>query len=291
MTTQEKYLLPDNSTDVNFRAWGKALSDFLTACGVTKTADTGQIDWTTVTRPLATSTSQGYEIRQLTDSAQSTFPQYIKIEYGSASGAATIPQVWVTTGTATNGSGTLTGFGLGRQVIVLAASASSTQPYPCWFSGRSSGFAISMFVGLASTRAVLSFERSLNSSGSGDGNGTLVAQLTSLATSLTAYANPQGAASSGGVGFSGGLLPRLCTTSSANVNLGQQLPFAAICSWMPGKGVAYTQNLLTVGPMVEGTVFTATRYGVTRTYRVVGGSGGWSARSGDSAAAGAMVWE
>jgi hypothetical protein len=96
-----------NDTDANFRLWGKGFSDALLACGLTKASDTGQIDWTTVTRPL-TNVSQGYEIWRFSDALQASAPVFIKIEYGGAATAAN-PNIWFTVGTGTNGSGTLTG--------------------------------------------------------------------------------------------------------------------------------------------------------------------------------------
>lgn len=93
--------------DAAFRVWGKWLSDALTTLGWAKTADTGQIDWTTVAKPAGTNTSAGYEIR--TSPAQDGYQQlYIKVEWGTGSGA-TYPSLWVTLGTGSNGSGTLTG--------------------------------------------------------------------------------------------------------------------------------------------------------------------------------------
>ena len=62
---------------------------------------------TATTRP-GTSTAAGYYILQFNDTLQSTTPILIKIELGTG-GAATTPALWVTVGTGSNGSGTLTG--------------------------------------------------------------------------------------------------------------------------------------------------------------------------------------
>lgn len=102
----------DHTSDAGFRAWGSELSGQLTSVGttsscLTQTADTGQINWTTVTRPGA-NTAGGYEIWQLTDSLGISSPIYLKIEYGTGS-TTTAPGMWVTVGTGTNGAGTLTG--------------------------------------------------------------------------------------------------------------------------------------------------------------------------------------
>lgn len=95
-----------HSNDAEFRAWGSELSTELDTY-LPKTTDTGQINWSTVTRPAANSAA-GYEIRRFNDSLQATAPIFIKLEFGTAGNAA-MPSIWVTVGTGTNGAGTLTG--------------------------------------------------------------------------------------------------------------------------------------------------------------------------------------
>ena len=95
-----------HTSDATFRAWGKGMSDQLTAVGLAKTADTGQIDWATVARP--TTNTWGYEIRRMSDSLDTASPIFIKIEYGTG-GAVTRPGLRISTGTGSNGAGTLTG--------------------------------------------------------------------------------------------------------------------------------------------------------------------------------------
>lgn len=102
MTTKTWDFTPDHQNDAGFRAWGKDLSDSIAQVGMVKTADTGQIDWTTVLRP-AVNTFAGYEIWRFVDSSV-----FIKLWYGSA-GTASVPMFSVQVGTGSNGSGTLTG--------------------------------------------------------------------------------------------------------------------------------------------------------------------------------------
>lgn len=106
MATQSYTTSISHSTTTNFRIWGLALSDALTTVGFVKTADTGQIDWVTVNRP-AVNTSGGYEIRILNDSLHATAPIYVKIEYGTGI-VSSFPNLWLTFGTGSNGSGTIT---------------------------------------------------------------------------------------------------------------------------------------------------------------------------------------
>jgi hypothetical protein len=98
--------------DANFRIWGKAISDALQAVGgIAKLSagdSSGQIDWTSVTKPAA-NLSAGYEMYKFADTLQSTVPVFIKIEWGSGA-SGNLVSMWVTVGFAHDGAGTLTGF-------------------------------------------------------------------------------------------------------------------------------------------------------------------------------------
>lgn len=108
MTTSSWSTGSIHDSDANFRIWGKEISDQLQAMsGLVKTSDTGQINWTTVTRP-GSSTDAGYEIYYLNDSLHGTAPIYFRIDYGTNS-ATTAPRVKLTVGTSTNGAGTIGG--------------------------------------------------------------------------------------------------------------------------------------------------------------------------------------
>jgi hypothetical protein len=116
---------PSQADDATFRVWGKAISDALTAVGVAKSGDTGQIDWAAVVTPAAGNTSKGYEIRVFADALQATVPIFIKIEFGSGA-AATSPALWITVGIATDGAGTLTGAVTTRRQLTTAGNSATT---------------------------------------------------------------------------------------------------------------------------------------------------------------------
>ena len=103
------------ASDAAFRTMGTDFSGMLTTIGFTKTADTGQIDWTTVARASAGNVA-GYEIRKFTDTIGDL---YVKIEYGSGAAGNTTPAMWVTVGTGSNGSGTITGTVIAREAQAL----------------------------------------------------------------------------------------------------------------------------------------------------------------------------
>lgn len=128
-----------HTNTTNFRAWGSALSAGIQGCGLSQTADTGQINWTTVTYTATANYSSGYEIYQFTDTLQATYPIFIKIEYGTGAQTGTTtgePAIWITVGEGSNGSGTLTGTLSNRTQIVGAGTAnqieSNTLPYPTY---------------------------------------------------------------------------------------------------------------------------------------------------------------
>ena len=107
MATNAPSITYDNSTDAAFRAWVLAYHNALVSgVGLTNTSDTGQIDTSTVAKPAAGNTAQGYKMYKFNDGLTDFF---IKVEFGSGSNGASNPAVWYTIGWATNGAGSLTG--------------------------------------------------------------------------------------------------------------------------------------------------------------------------------------
>ncbi len=102
-------LTADSSTDAAFRAWGGGISAAIAGLGLVQTADTGQINWTTVNKPAGVSTWTGYEIWRFADALQATVPIYFKLEYGSGASNASFPAMRITVGTGSDGAGTITG--------------------------------------------------------------------------------------------------------------------------------------------------------------------------------------
>lgn len=96
------------NTDGIFRAWGLALSTALQAAGLALVADSGTVNWTTVTRPTTASAKAGYEIYRFTDTLQTSFPIYFRIDYGTANVASGVcPGTWMTVGTGSDGAGNI----------------------------------------------------------------------------------------------------------------------------------------------------------------------------------------
>lgn len=126
MAYEQRAISQSLSSDANFRTWGSTTSDLWQDVGLTKTADTGQIDWTSVVRGATADTFLGYEIFTLdTDTQHATFPLYIRVDYGVGSGAVDRAKLGIQIGSGTNGAGTLTGV-LGTQRIFTASAADTT---------------------------------------------------------------------------------------------------------------------------------------------------------------------
>lgn len=107
MATDVRALPANMANDAEFRTWGSGIAAQILAMGLVQTADTGQINWTTVTRPTAGNMA-GYEIWRFADSLQSTVPVYLRIEYGRDGNQG--PKIsWQFTIGGSNGAGTLTG--------------------------------------------------------------------------------------------------------------------------------------------------------------------------------------
>ena len=124
--TKSVYSSPwTHNTNAGFQAWGGQLSAAMQTCGLVQTADTGQINWATVTVTLTANAVCGYEIYHFNDTLQSTSPIFIKVEYGT--GAVSIstnsPSIWLTVGTGSDGAGNITG------VLIPRTQVTSTYAY------------------------------------------------------------------------------------------------------------------------------------------------------------------
>lgn len=162
-----------HTTDAEFRVWAKGISDGLIAVGMVRTADTGQIDFTTAVRPAANAFL--YEIFRFSDALQATSPVFIKMEYGTSS-TLTIPATRISVANGTSGAGVLTG-----RISSLNTSATSTATAGAktsFFSGD--GGYLNMLVGtefittLGSVFTAFSLERTLNDDGAANAAGVLL---------------------------------------------------------------------------------------------------------------------
>lgn len=272
MATTEWYAVIAHGSDAEFRVWGKSMSDALTAVGFIKSADTGQINWATVSR-AAVNTAAGYEIRYLNDSLHSTCPIFVKIEWGTDS-QADRPQVWLTVATGSNGSGTLNGTTIyARAAIANTVSAGSTTAEWAGAACMTTG---SMFLsfgtaasGSAGARVNFGIHRTCDANGTPNGNGAYVWTANSAATILGRQYYRTGATSVAGVGIRG-----LGDSSRTTLSIGKDihtLP-CAIYTNVPAPCVGVIGVMK--GDCAWGQPITQTVLGLVKQYWPLVGAGG-----------------
>jgi hypothetical protein len=145
----------------------------VTAGHLVQVMDTGTVNPATVTTAGA-NTAAGWEIYRLNDANQSSYPVYIKVEYGQAA-ATTNPSLWLTVGTGTNGAGTLTGqLGTRRQCQQTFTGVAS-QVTPSYFCSRADGFVLvnNYLQGTIAAWMLLSVERTKDGSGNATTDGII----------------------------------------------------------------------------------------------------------------------
>lgn len=172
MTTSTSSTRLRHDSDATFREWGLEFSTHLAAIGLVQTADTGQINWGTVTRP-GTSTEAGFEIWRFDDTQQGTSPIYIRFGYGTGT-AATNPRIQITVGSGTNGAGVITATGSYTIENVSGNTAEATDTtrnsYFCFVDGTLAF----LWKSVSNSRAGCCITRTVDSDGVADADGALV---------------------------------------------------------------------------------------------------------------------
>jgi len=160
-TNNAALVITATMTNAEFRLMSSFMADVMQSGGITKTADTGQIDLTTANFPGSNDTYAGYEIRAFTDALQATAPVYLKIEYGRGPGANCFA-VRLTWGSGSDGSGTITGtFSGGTATQHRLAEGTSTFTNS-FVSAGTCRFAVVFQT--TTLNSILVFERTINAS-------------------------------------------------------------------------------------------------------------------------------
>ena len=137
MATQSWSTVINHTSDAAFRTWGSDLAAKMLAVGLTQTADTGQINWTTVVR-AGTNADAGYEVWRFNDTQQASAPIFFKVYYGTGA-ATTTPRIRVEVGTGSGGAGAITGTAKSAITTCGGGAPASTvtayQSYMCYVDG------------------------------------------------------------------------------------------------------------------------------------------------------------
>lgn len=165
------------NTDAQLRSWGGTISTNLTAIGLTKTADTGQVDWATVARPTSSNSIIGYEIRTFTPSAGAAI--YVKFDFYT--GSQTNGYNWkigTTVGTGSDGAGAITGVQIAQTFTHnQGVQNPTTVTGPSFFASWDGGFGlafntnINASIGLYYFRELIVVDRTRNASNAVVDNG------------------------------------------------------------------------------------------------------------------------
>ena len=277
MTHASASFVPDGNAAGPFQVWATGVSALLTAAGLAKTADTGQIVTASVGYPAGVNTSAGYEIRTISVSSGTLVA---KITYER--GAGTNCRLGIIVGTSSDGAGTITGV-LTTVKYTMAANATSmvsaiaNVSYASTWDG---GFALVLSPVAAATyyRQFIIVDCTCNSSGTLTTDGLFVAtSQNSVAQPNEAFAAATGYSSSLGVAATFPAWPL-----QIPVGLAPILPSAVASSkrlisiprhYTPTP--CYHKNFLGVNgaDSPSGQVFTASPFGTSLTYLSVGA--GW----------------
>lgn len=171
--------------DINIRQWGKPISDALATVGWVKSADTGQIDWSTVVAG-AGNVYAGYEIWKLADALQATAPVFLRLDYGSVN-SASVPAMKVTVGTGSSGAGAISGIMQAEQIMCVQNTYTDTAK-TSYASSDGSSLTLALFTGVSQYLLTLIIERSRDSNGAPTNKGLMVCVgSTYYGTSWTVY--------------------------------------------------------------------------------------------------------
>lgn len=178
--------------EAGMRAWGASLSALLDAAGLTKTADTGQVDWATVAKPAGASTLIGYEIRTIPDSV-GTLRLKILYETGSNTSGQSF-RLGTSVGTGSDGAGALTGVLHANRYSspTNTASMNSALVFPSYAASWDGGFFFATapaHTASANYRHMHAFDRTCDAAGAVDDKGSihLSTNVTSATSTVTAY--------------------------------------------------------------------------------------------------------
>ena len=192
MTTATWSNLQDMSSDAAFRVICLNISTNLAAIGWVQSADTGQINLATVTKPVAINTAAGYQIWEFTDTVRTV---YMKLEYGTAASCdADVWPVGCTFGSGSNGSGTITGLPTTRTAIKTDSNiTSAVTQYGSAACQTQGGFNLLVGIGSAlagtSSQGAFAFARTCDSSGNATGDGYELCLGTAASTGQVVVVN------------------------------------------------------------------------------------------------------
>lgn len=235
------------------------------ALGLTQTADTGQINLSTVTAPTGGNQSQGYEIWRFNDTLQATKPVYLKVEYGSGSGSQHQFALWFTIGTGSNGSGTITGTLFSRTQYYGANTAAGTV-HNGYGSAANNRFTLAMHLSSGGTSIghFYSLERTKDVDGADTAVGLIWATYNQITTRITVLPF-SAAAPPSELGWNFILSTNNPTAYTGDQGIGLVIPMLGVAI-QPGMNVCVTNS----NDFLAFATVNMSIYGATHTYQHLG---------------------
>lgn len=167
-----------NGSTAQFRLWAGQVRQALLDVGLVKTADTGQIDLTTVLLNTGGNTSSGFDMFRFNDALQGQRPIFIKVEYGF-SNVANSTGMFITVGSSTDGAGNITsGLVSGRRHHGTFNTTAPNSNINAYFSGD--GSYLSFFIPGGNFGLLWSVERTRNIDGTANGDGVLTVTRSAI---------------------------------------------------------------------------------------------------------------
>lgn len=182
MSTDTWAAVIDHTSDAGFRAWVADVINRITALGgspahIIQTADTGQINVATVTRP-GVNTEGGYAVFAFNDTQQGAAPIYFRIGFGTEA-SATVPRMTIIVGTSTNGAGTIGGVvsGAARNISQAVGVVSTAISYTSHLCAREGYFFLGWKLASGSAgryRIGVMISRTVDAAGAPDAEGCVI---------------------------------------------------------------------------------------------------------------------
>lgn len=271
MTTATSVFSWSNTAAVDTRTWINGVHDLIIAAGLVATTDTGQLDVSTITSTVNTSTTNlGYHAFKFPDTLQTTTPIIVKVTYYTDGLAR--PALRLDVGSVTNGAGTLSSpsFSLANNTNMGALQSGLTS-YACYVDGT---FTMVLGAGYLSGGtanncvASLVVDRSRDATGTATATGFLAESCTTCATAASQSRSLFGAASPAtNDAFIPAMIPsKTATTSSEGSNVNVFRHYMMVPGVRPSLG-ALTYYNAEFGAL---TPFTATVLGSAHVYLPMG---------------------
>lgn len=290
MATVTTTLAPNLSTDAGFQAVVTAVHTRITGFGWVQTADTGQINPATVTRPGGTNVASGYLFYRMADALQATAPVYLKLEVGTGAGTQMFG-IWVQVGSGSDGAGALTGV-ISDRIQYATSANGTTTPFDCRFSGDTDRFAMCLWRDDTTTLRTLVFgiERSKGATKANTGSGVIIQGGHGGSTSATgAFFKQQYLDRTSGPGNVDNILVSACPTGATGgygttVGVYPTIPLAGVAQ-EPGLNF----GIYLTGDIAAGSTQAITVAGTAHSYLILGDNLPWASWTTSTRLA--MRWE